>query len=236
VPHGGPAYNPFVKWIFKWLLRLVVLVVVLVILALVFKDSVLRVVAENRIRSQTGMDVKIGRFSSGIFSPVMTIENLKLYNTADFGGTLFLDVPELHVEWDPVALAQQRLRIKLARLNLAELDVVRNDAGQTNIYWFKSEGGGSRKSGLQHALGGLQFDGIDLLNLSVAKAKFIDLKDARNNREVRVNLQNQIFKNVRSEADIEGVLFFAWLRSGGNLSLENTGRKPNVGPGNEARK
>ena len=86
------------KWLFKWAVRLVLLVVVGVILLLVFRDSLWRAVTEHRIRAQTGMDVSIGRFSSGLFSPVVTIENLKLYNTAEFGGTLFLDVPELHLE------------------------------------------------------------------------------------------------------------------------------------------
>ena len=210
-----------IKRLIKWLLRLVLLVVVLVVLALVFKDSVFRVVAENRIRAQTGMDVKIGKFSSGIFSPVVTIEKLKLYNTAEFGGTLFLDIPELHIELDSLALAQRKLRVTLVRLNLAELDIVRNEAGQTNIYRIKRSvaGGGSQKNTVQQALGDFKFDGIDVLNLSLGRARFIDLKDAKNNREIRVDLQNQIFKNVKSDADLYGILFLIWLRSGGSFSI-----------------
>jgi uncharacterized protein involved in outer membrane biogenesis len=214
-------YNRPVKRLFKWLLRLILLVVVLVVLVLVFKDSMLRVAAENRIRAQTGMDVKIGKFSSGIFSPVVTIENLKIYNTAEFGGTPFLDIPELHIELDSIALTQHKLRVTLVRLNLAELDVVKNEAGQTNLYRIKNkaEGAGSKKNGLQDALGNFQFDGIDVLNLSLGKAKFIDLKEAKHNREIRVDLQNQIFKNVKSDADVYGVLFLVWLRSGGAFSI-----------------
>lgn len=209
------------KRLLKWLLRLIFVVVVLVVLVFAFKDSMLRIAAEHRIRAQTGMDVKIGKFSSGIFSPVVTIENLKIYNTAEFGGTPFLNIPELHIELDSIALAQRKLRITLVRLNLAELDIVKNEAGQTNIFRIKNkvEGGGSKKNGLQEALGNLQFDGIDVLNLSLGKAKFIDLKDAKNNREIRVDLQNQIFKNVKSDADVYGILFLVWLRSGGNFSI-----------------
>ena len=219
------------KWLFKWLLRLVFLAVLLVVLVLVFKDSVLRVVAENRIRSQTGMDVKIGKFSSGLFSPVVTVENLKLYNTAEFGGAPLLDLVELHLELDAAALAQRRLRIKLARVNLAELDIVRNEAGQTNLFSFQSRLDG--RNGFLKMPGGLEFDGIDVLNLSLGKAKFIDLKDAKNNREMRVDMQNQIFKSVKSDADVGGILFMIWLRSGGNLAIapvdigkDLTGRKP----------
>ena len=210
-----------VKWLIQWLLRLLFLVVVLVVLALVFKDSFFRVVAENRFRAQTGLEVKIGKFSSSLFAPVVTIENLKLYNTAEFGGTPFLDIAELHLECDAAAFAQHKLRIKLARLNLTELDVVKNEAGQTNLFSLKTqlEGGGARKNGVSAMLGGFAFEGIEVLNLSLGRVKFIDLKDAKKNREVRVDLQNQIFKNVKAEADLYGILFLIWLRSGGAISL-----------------
>lgn len=206
------------KFLFKWLLRLVLLVIVLAVLALVFKDSVLRVVAENRIRQKTGMDVSIGKFSSGIFSPVVTIENLKLYNTAEFGGAPFLNIAELHIECDPVAFARHRLHVTLARLNVTEFDIVRNEAGKTNIFLIKDKAAG-KGGNMGAALGNFKFDGIDVLNLSLGKEKFIDLKEPKNNREVNVNLQNQIFKNVKQDADLLGIAAIIYLRSGGTISL-----------------
>jgi uncharacterized protein involved in outer membrane biogenesis len=209
-----------VKWILKWLLRLALLVVVLVVALVLAKDSILRVIAENHIRSQTGMEVKIGKLSAGFFSPVITIENLKLYNTADFGGTPFANIPELHIECDRLAFAQHKLRIKLARFNFAELDIVRNEAGQTNIFSLvpnAQTSGPNRGKSLQAALGDFRFEGIDVLNLSLGKLRFIDLKEPKNNRELLVNLDNQIFPKVTSEADLYGILFVLWLRSGANL-------------------
>ena len=209
------------KRIFKWLLRLVLVLVALAVLLFVFKDSILRAVVEQRIRSRTGMDVKIGKFSSGVFSPVVTLENLKLYNTAEFGGTPFLDVPELHLEFDPAALARHKLHVTLMRFNLAELDVVRNEVGQTNVAGIlnRIQAQASNEGGPQKLLKDFEFTGIDVLNLTVGKTRYIDLKEARNNREVRVNLQNQIFRNVKSDADMYGILFTIWLRSGGAFSL-----------------
>src|ERR1700710_1723236 len=116
------------KWLFKWAFRIVALLVIAVVLVLVFKDTVFRMIAEHQIREETGLEVKIGRFSSSLLSPVVSIENLKLYNTPEFGGTEFLIIPELYIELDAGALAQQKLRVKLMRFNLAELDVVKNQA------------------------------------------------------------------------------------------------------------
>lgn len=206
-----------IKSVFKWALRIVVLAVVAVVLLLVFKDNILRLVAEHQIRANTGMDVKIGRFSSGLFSPVVTIENLKLYNTPEFGGTEFLIIPELHIEFDAQALADQKLRIKLLRFNLGELDVVRNLSGQTNIVtmFAKMPKGRIAPKGIEISGRKFEFEGIDVLNLSLGRARFIDLKNRDHDRDVLINMDNQVFNNVKTDGDLYGIMFIIWLRSGG---------------------
>ncbi len=203
--------------LFKWAIRIIVLVVVVVVLLLVFKDTILRMVAEHQIRAETGMDVKIGHISSGLFSPVLTIENLKLYNTAEFGGTEFLIIPELHIEFDADALAAQKLRVKLARFNLAELDVVKNKAGQTNIVTMLARMPKGKLAPHGIHLGGkkLEFESIDVLNLSIGRMRFIDLKDRNNDRDVVINADNQVFNNIKTEGDVYSIMFLIWLRSGG---------------------
>ncbi len=205
------------KRLIKWILRIFVLCVVAIVLLLVFKNSILRVIAEHQIRSQTGMDVKIGRFSSGLFSPDVTIENLRLYNTPEFGGTEFLTIPELHMEIDPDALVAQKLRIKLVRLNLAELDVVKNADGQTNIVTMlaKMPKGSLAPHGIRVGRKKFDFEGIDVLNLSLGRMRFIDLKHPEKNRDVLINLDNQVFSNVKTEGSVDGILITLWLRSGG---------------------
>ena len=210
-----------VKWLFKWFLRLLLVAVVLVALLCFTKDPVLRVVVEKRIHSATGMEAQIGKFSSGRngAATYVTLENLKLYNTAEFGGGLFLDIPELHLECDPVAFAQSKLHFTVARLNLAELDIVKNAAGKTNVLALQKllTRGGATTNGTPASLGGFEFQGIDALILSLGRAKFVDLKDAKHNREIPVNLDKQAFTNVKAEADIYGIAFMLWLRTGGKF-------------------
>jgi uncharacterized protein involved in outer membrane biogenesis len=205
------------KWLFKWAFRVIALAILAVVLLLVFKDTILCLVAEHQIRAETGMDVKIGHFSSGLFSPVVTIENLKLYNTPEFGGTEFLIIPELHVEFDADALTRQQLRIKLIRFNLAELDVVKNQAGQTNLVTMlaKMPKGKIAPHGIHVGGRKFEFESIDVLNLSLGRTRFIDLKNHQNDREVALNLDNQVFNNIKTEGDVYGIMFLIWLRSGG---------------------
>lgn len=206
-----------IKWLFKWALRIVVLAVVTVVLLLVFRDNILRLVAEHQIRAATGMDATIGRFSSGIFAPVVTIQDLKLYNTPEFGGTEFLVIPEIHVEYDAQAFAEHKLRVKLLRFNLAELDIVKNFAGETNIITMFAKAPKEKMGPQELRFKGrkLDFEGIDVLNLSLGRLRFIDLKHPEKNHDIRINLQNQVFPNVKTEGSLEGVMGVLWLRSGG---------------------
>ncbi len=206
------------KFVFKWLFRLFLLAVVLVVILLLSLNSILRVLIENRIRAQTGMDAEIGRFSVGLIEPTVEIQNLRLFNPPDFGGTPFLNIPEIHVEYDRAALARREIHVTLMRFNLGELDIVKNEAGRTNIFSLgvpltaKKTGGGA--AGFKRQTG-YDFRSIDVLNVSVGTVKFIDLKNQRNNREQPIGLDNLVIKNVKSQNDLAGLEVLIELRSNG---------------------
>jgi uncharacterized protein involved in outer membrane biogenesis len=200
------------KRLIKWLFILLLVAVALVVGLLLSKDAILKATVEQQIRAQTGMDVNIGRLSLGLLSPIVSIENLTLRNTPEFGGTPFLDIRELHLEYDRDALAQRKLKVTLLRLNLEELTVVRNSNGTTNI----SALNGPTPTKPTRLAGDIEFRGVDVLNLSLGKIQLIDLKEPRNNRIRNVNLQNQVFHNVRTPGDLYGVLVLLWMRSGGS--------------------
>jgi hypothetical protein len=207
------------KWLFKWLFRLLLLAVVLIVLLLLSLNAILRVYVEHRIRAQTGMDAEIGRFSLGLTEPTVTIQNFKLYNPPDFGGTPFLDIREIHVEYDRAALAKHELHLTLVRFNLGELDIVKNEAGRTNIFSLgvtlpSKRSGGAKSAADFKKQTGFEFKSVDVLNVSVGTAKFIDLKDPRNNRTQKIGLENCVMKNVKSQADLAGLAVLIALRGG----------------------
>jgi len=204
------------KRIFKWLLRMFLLAVVLVVIFILSLDTILRVVIQNRIRAQTGMDAEIGKFTLGLAEPTITIKDFKLFNPPSFGGTPFLDIKEIHVEYDRAALAKSELHITLLRFNLGELDIVKNQTGQTNIFSIAALPSVKKSGGTKSftAQTGLAFTGIDVLNVSIGKARFIDLKDPQNNREQIIGIENCITPNVKSQIDIGGLEALIYLRSG----------------------
>ena len=208
------------KFIFKWLLRIVLLVVVLVVIFFLSLDTIIRVVMENRIRAQTGMDAQIGKFTLGLRKPTITIKDFKLFNPPSFGGTSFLDIKEIQVEYDRDALKKSELRITLLQFNLAELDIVKNEAGQTNIFSIATLPSVKKKHGAKSfsAQTGLEFSGIDRLDVSIGKARFIDLQDQHNNREQVIGIENCVTPHVTTPADLGPLIAIIVLRSDGFFS------------------
>jgi hypothetical protein len=214
-----------IKWIFKSVFRLfitlVTLVVVAIIVLLLSYNSILRVTMEHQIRAQTGMDAEIGKFSLGLIEPTLEIKDLKIYNPPDFGGAPFLDISEIHVEYDRAALARKEIHITLMRFNLGELDIVKNQGGQTNIFALglklpaKKTGGSNNVAINFKKQTGYDFKGIDTLTVSIGKAKFIDLKNPQNDREQVIGIESVPIPNVKSPTDLTSLAALIYLRSDG---------------------
>jgi uncharacterized protein involved in outer membrane biogenesis len=210
------------KRVLKWGLRLFLLAVVLAVIFFLSLDSILRVIIERNIRAQTGMDVKIGKFHFGLIEPVVEIKNLQLYNTAQFGGTPFLSIPEIHIEYDRDALKKNEIHITLLRFNLGELDVVKGQDGQTNILSLglsvPSKSTAAEDTTKQLAelkkQTGMDFQGIDSLNVSVGTFKYVDLQNQTNNLQQKIGIDNLVLTNVTSVADLTGIGLLVGLRSG----------------------
>jgi uncharacterized protein involved in outer membrane biogenesis len=190
------------KKLFKWLFGLFLVLVLLIVLLIVFRDPLAKSLVERRIRGQTGLPVKIGRLSIGLRSPTLAIENFKLGNSPDFGGSTFIDVPLLRVQYDLPALRSRRIHLNTVLLNLATLHIVQNKDGRTNLQAVQER---ARERSSSSSSGGTtaEFEGIDTLTLTVGRLKFTSTKNEALNEEAYVGYKNETVKNVRSFKDLE---------------------------------
>ncbi|HEY3761427.1 MAG TPA: hypothetical protein VGN23_06740 [Verrucomicrobiae bacterium] len=131
------------KFIFKWLFRLVLAVVCLVLVAVVVLlltyNTILKNIMERNIREQTGMDAEIGHLHVSLTEPAIEIQNLQIYNTKEFAGAPFMNIPEIHIEYDWQALMDRKIHVTLMRLKFGELDIVKNQSGQLNVLAMAGE-------------------------------------------------------------------------------------------------
>jgi uncharacterized protein involved in outer membrane biogenesis len=197
-----------IRWLFRIALALFILAVVAVVAGILLLDTVVREVLTSRMHAATGMEVHIASVHVGLMTPTITIEGFKLYNTPAFGGSLCLDMPELHMEYDPAAIRAGLIHLPLVRLNLARIELITDKQGRSNFDGIAKQ---SKESTSKNKSAALKFGGIDTLNLSLGKFHASNLRSGQD-EEVDFGAKNQIFHNVKSESDVTGVAVLLAMR------------------------
>jgi len=183
----------------RWLFRLLIVGLVLAIGLVLVKDHLLKELLAAHIQRETGLETRVGRFELGLLSPTLTIEELRIYNPAEFGGSVFLRVAECHIEYDPAALLTRRIHLRLFRLNLAEATVVEHSAGRSNL-----ESIGERLHRKKAADRGPEFafGGLDMLNLTLGRLHRVTLANPSRVQTINLGVQNEIYTNLRTSSDV----------------------------------
>lgn len=204
--------------LFRWAFRGFLLLIVLVVALLLSLDSIARAVAERRIRAETGLEARIGSLSLGLLSPTLTMENLRIYNSPEFGGSPLLEVGEFHLEYDRQELWAGRLRCRLVRVDLRELNLVVSQPGRINLA-LPVGGSPPLPSRLPRKIAGLRFLGIDTLNLSLGRITALRMRDPKTVRELNARLRHRILTGIVSEEDLWFKLGVVVLEQNGGVSL-----------------
>jgi uncharacterized protein involved in outer membrane biogenesis len=194
-----------IRGLIRLVFSLVILAVILAVAAILLKDTIVKEIIQNRIRRLTGMDAQIGQVDVNFLTPMLTINNLKLYNPPDFGGSLCLRMPELHVEYDPKAAREGKLRLSLMRLNIAEVDVVQNKKGRLNFDAVSQNAAAETNNPSHHKT---VFAGIDTLNLTLGTLRWTTMVTGRQ-RVYQIGIKDQVFHNIKSEADLAAMVALA---------------------------
>lgn len=211
-PH--PVIGRLLKFCLRWSFRILVLGIALVALALFFRHELLREILLRRITAVTGLETQLGAVRTDTASRGLTLSNLLVRNSAEFGGTPLLRASELHLELDTDALRYREIRLRLARLRLEEFNVVRNARGETNVFALlrSVNTNATPADAVVVAPPGLEFTGIETLDLTFETLRFIDLAHASNSREIRVALTNEILREVRSTEDFAPLVLRVLVR------------------------
>lgn len=191
------------KKVLRWSIAVVGVLLGLALLALFFRDPLLKMAAKNRVQATTGMRVEIAKLKTGLRTAAIEIEGFKLHNYPEFGESVLLDVPQLLVEFDSEMAAQGKLRFKQLRVNLAELNIIRDAAGRWNIEKVEKEMTERNAARTNRNERKLVFAGIDQLRLSVGRIHYTDLQKPSRNREFAVNMRDELVQGIRTDEDLQ---------------------------------
>lgn len=205
------------KKIVKWVIRILVLFVILIGLAVLFRGKIVRVVMEKQIYAQTGMRATIGSVEVGLNRPVVKINSLRIYNPPGFDDSRFVDIPEIYVEYDRSGLAERKLHLRLVRVHLADVCVVENTEGKTNVKYLLDKQKEAETKTAKEEKPTVQFVGIDTLKLQLDQVRFRSLKNPGRNRDIKLHI-NEELKNVKSAKDFTGLVVQVMLKGGADFA------------------
>jgi hypothetical protein len=191
------------KALLKWMFRLAIGSVVLLLVLVLLRNVILRNSIEGTIRAGTGMETRIGYFNASLFETVVRMEDLRLYNSAAFGGEPFLDIGEVYVIYDLGSLFSRKLHLKFVRLHMRDLNVVMNKDGQINA---ALPGKVPATSSSRIPKSTFEFAGIDTLRLTMDRVTFHDLRKGTPPLVIEAQVKDVDYKDVRTVNNLEEIL------------------------------
>jgi uncharacterized protein involved in outer membrane biogenesis len=209
------------RFLARWVFRLFILLLACAVALILSKDVLVKSLVEHHIRARSGMDVNIGRLELGLLSPTLTLEDVRIFNRAEFGGSPFLEMPDLHLEYDVGALARRRLHLFLLRLTVTEINVVEARNGQTNLAFalpdLATDAPPSQADDFR--LFGLKFGGIDTLNLSVGKIRYTSFRRPESTTQVALGVRNAVYTHIRSVTDLKNLVTRTLFGNGFTITI-----------------
>lgn len=190
----------------RWSLSILGVVAALGIALLLGKDPLLKSWTERRLSRETGLPARLGQLKLGLGSASLHLKDLRLYNPPEFGGSVLLDVPELYLQVAPAQAAGGKLRLKLVRLHLRELNVIRNREGRLNLEALSARAEKPARAPASKPAppaARLPFAGIDQLRLTADRLTYTDEKNPANNRAFNLGVRDETATNLTTEAELE---------------------------------
>lgn len=203
------------KFLLKWAFRLfVILFVILVVLALSF-DRIVTSLAESRMSKQTGLEVRLDKLELRPWSGRARLERLVIHNPAEFGGGPLVNVAEIAVEYDPALAKERKLHLQLLRFHLAELHVIVDKEGRSNLDGVRRTAEAIRRGqGVTRTNAPMEFAGIDMLNLTLGKGTWTDLRQSGTPREFDIGIRNEVVQDIKDARELVVKLTPILLRAG----------------------
>ena len=174
------------------LLTFLVFVALLVILFL-SRSFVARKAVEVGVTKVTGFPLEIGSVKVGLSLNKVDVRDLKLMNPPEFQEKMFVDMPQLYVDYRLASMLKRAPHINDMFINIKQLVIVKDNKGESNAKKLKgivSSGDSSTKYS------------IDKLRIHVGTVTIKDLSRAKPS-EHNINLNiDATYNNITDATDI----------------------------------
>ncbi|HAB16955.1 MAG TPA: hypothetical protein PLX89_07095 [Verrucomicrobiota bacterium] len=190
------------------------LVLVTLAVALFNVNGITRRVIRTSLAQRTGVGVRLDSAELGIRDGSFRLQSLVISNPPSFGPDPLLALPELYVRYDPAAASSNVFRLAEARFNLAQVNVIVDRDGRTNLMELGRAMEGELGPDATNLLRGMTFGGVDRLTLTLGQIAFTDQRHPNRNLRYDLGITNRTLTNVTSLAQLLPLALEVAFRSG----------------------
>jgi hypothetical protein len=179
------------KKLFLWIAGILVILVVALFLSLNF---IARLSVQYGATKMTGFPLEIGSVSLGLFSSKVDVHNLKLMNPPEFPEKMFVDMPELYVDYRFGSMISGAPHVNDMLINIKQLVIVKNNKGDSNAMKLKGVVSPPGSKSTKYA--------VDKLRIHVGTVTIKDFSRAKpTERNVSLNV-DATYNNITDSTDI----------------------------------
>lgn len=168
--------------------------VVLFVILFLTRNLIARASVEYGTKRITGFPLTIGSVNLRLFSSKVDVRNLKLMNPPEFQEQMFVDMPELYVDYRLHSLLSGAPHINDMLINIKQLVIVKNktDSNVQKLKGILSPPGST--SSTKYA--------VDKLRIHVGTVEIKDYSRPKpSERDVKLNI-DATYKNITDSTDI----------------------------------
>ena len=190
-----------------------------VLVAIVFfaRNLIARISVEYGAKKITGFPLSIGSVDLELFSSKVDVHDLKLMNPPEFTDPMFVDMPELYVDYRLGSMFSGAPHVNDMLINIKQLVIVKNKT-DSNVQKLKGvvSSGGSSSSSTKYA--------VDKLRIHVGTVTIKDYSRPKpSERDIKLNL-DRTYNNITDSTDISRLVLLTVL---GNIHLPDVGINAN---------
>lgn len=193
----------------KTLLRLIVVLLVLAAALYIGRNYIARQSVEAGVTKMTGFPLNVGSLNLDLFQNRIAIRDLSLLNPSEFKEPVFVEMPELTVDYDTGSMFSGTPHLPSLVVDLKRIVIVRTKTGDSNAMKLKGALGGSGKSHYK----------IDSLRLKIGTVELYDYKMGDPmKKSIALNL-DETYKNFTDATDINRLVLLMVLKKAGLPSI-----------------
>jgi len=183
---------------FRRLVAIVILVVLITLATLsLTKELILRHWLEEAFEKHLNLQVRVQEIYISLFKPRLTFDGVYVSNPINYGRHWLANVSEVVIEYDLPALVRRSFRVKRMKLDILEINMVKDANGQINLNSI-SQLPANAKEHLNLS--------IETLSLSIRRVTYQDLTMAVPIKVYDLNLKNMLFQNVDTLEDLSRLI------------------------------